>query len=154
MCRYAKMSWNQIWMRPVAVQVTEEFEYYRERFEMILQDLSSDNPAQPLILEGVAFLPELVEQMGANPNRALYLVPTREFQIHHYRQRPWIQHILKECQDPGQAFDNWMQRDHLFGQEVLRQAQARNYKTLVVDGQLGIDALYQRVKTYFALGEK
>jgi hypothetical protein len=42
-------------------------------------------------------------------------------------------------------------RDHLFGQEILRQAKSRNYKTIVVDGRRNIDQQYQQVKEYFSL---
>jgi hypothetical protein len=78
----------------------------------------------------------------------MFLVPTKAFQLYHYSQRPWITQILKDCDDPEQAFDNWMMRDHLFGQEILRQAKARQYGTLVVDGTLSIDEQYEKVSVY------
>jgi len=33
MNKYQKISWNEIWMRPVDTQVNEEFEFFREEFE-------------------------------------------------------------------------------------------------------------------------
>jgi 2-phosphoglycerate kinase len=152
MHRLATMSWDEIWMRPVAEQVEGELAYYRERFEMILQDLAAYPLTKPLILEGAAYLPELIEQQGVDPQRVIFLVPTREFQLHHYRQRPWIHSILRECKDPDHAFENWMRRDQLFGQTVLRQAKARNYATLLVDGRLSIAEQVERVKEHFGLG--
>src|SRR5688572_779580 len=122
MYRYSTMNWNGIWMRPVPYQVEELFEYYRERFEMIAQDLEKYEKDKTIILEGAAWLPELLELNEANPNNLIFFVPTKEFQLHCYSQRPWIKDILKECEDPEQAFANWMMRDHLFGQEILRQA--------------------------------
>ncbi|MGC9397157.1 MAG: hypothetical protein ACP5J4_20120 [Anaerolineae bacterium] len=151
MAAYAKMSWNAIWSRPVEFQVREEFDYYRERFEMILQDLEACDAEKPLILEGAAYFPDLIKPYNMNPQRVLYMVPTHAFQIHHYRQRPWIRHILTECEDPEQAFENWMMRDHLFGQEVLRQAKANHYRTLVVDGKQSIDELFEVVRIYLGL---
>lgn len=146
------MSWDEIWMRPVAEQVEAELAYYRERFEMIVQDLATYPLAKPFILEGAACLPELIEQQGADPQRVIFLVPTREFQLHHYRQRSWIHSILSECKDPDLAFANWMRRDQLFGRTVLRQAKDRNCATILVDGKLSVDELYERVKEYFGLG--
>ena len=32
-----------------------------------------------------------------DPQKVLYMVPTKAFQIHHYSQRAFIQHILKDC---------------------------------------------------------
>lgn len=151
MCKYAKMSWNEIWLRPVSYQVEEEFAYYRERFEMIVEDLDKYDLGKPIILEGAALLPELIAPHGANPQRTVFLAPTKEFQIHHYRQREWIHQILNECEDPRQAFENWMMRDHLFGQEVLRQAKARNYETILVDGRQSIAAHYEKIRTHFGL---
>lgn len=151
MHRLKQMSWEEIWMRPVQEQVDEEFAYYRERFEMIVEDLQAFDPETPLILEGAAYLPELLAQNNADPQRVIFLVPSREFQYQYYRQRPWIHGILKECSDPEQAFDNWMMRDHLFGQTLLAQAKARRYTTLLVDGTLTLEEQYAWVKANFGL---
>jgi adenylate kinase family enzyme len=149
MHQYATMSWDEIWMRPVQDQVEEEFEYYRERFEMIAQDLAMYHTEKPIILEGAAYLPELLAQHHANRKCVIFLVPTKEFQLHHYRQRPWINQILKECKNPEQAFENWMMRDHLFGKKILEQARERNYRTIMVNGKQTIDQQYEKIKTHF-----
>lgn len=151
MYKFSKMNWSEVWMRPVPDQIQDEFEYYRERFEMIIQDLEEYAPEKAILLEGAAYLPELLEQNKANSNTVIFLVPTKEFQLHYYSQRPWIKDILKECDDPQRAFANWMMRDHLFGQEILRQAKARNYKTILVDGSRSIDQQYEIVKECFGL---
>ncbi|MFO7538147.1 MAG: hypothetical protein R6X32_08800 [Chloroflexota bacterium] len=151
MYKYSQMGWNEIWMRPVQYQVEEEFAYYRERFALIAQDLGKYSTEKPIILEGAAYLPELLELNDANPKRVIFLVPTKEFQWHHYRKRPWISQILRECADPEQAFENWMARDHLFGRAILRQAKARNYETMLVDGTQNIDEQYAKVEAYFGL---
>lgn len=151
MFKYSKMRWNEIWMRPVPLQVQEEFEYYRERFEMIVQDLANYEAGKALLLEGAAYYPDLIWSYAGSSSRIIYMVPTREFQVQHYQQRPWIHHILKECEDPKQAFENWMARDALFGQEILRQARIYNYRTIVVDGTRTIDEQYEQVKDYWGL---
>jgi hypothetical protein len=81
------------------------------------------------------------------------MVPTTEFQFHHYQQRPWIQGILKECHDPRQAFGNWMKRDELFGQEVIRQANLDGFPVSVVDGSLDVDMQFAVVENQFRLRE-
>ena len=151
MCKYAKMGWNEIWMRPVHYQVQEEFEYYRERFEIIIKDIEKYGPGTPIILEGAAYLPELLDLCDVNPKRVIFLVPTKEFQLHHYRQRRWVKQILRECEDPKRAFDNWMLRDHLFGKEIIKQAKEKKFETLLVDGALSIDQQYDKTKRYFDL---
>lgn len=154
MVAYSKMSWNAIWSRPVELQVREEFAYYRERFEMIVQDLDHYDAGKPLILEGAAYFPDLIEPHAVNTQRVLYMVPTHAFQIQHYQQRPWIRHILDECEEPEQAFENWMMRDHLFGQEILRQAEVNHYRTLVIDGKQSVDELFEIVRDHLRVAQE
>ena len=151
MFRYASMSWDDIWMQPVAQQVDDEFAFYRERFTFILQDLAQMDPARPTLLEGAALLPALMRQCGVDPARVLYMVPTASFQLHHYGQRPWIHDILAQCDDPAQAFANWMARDQQFGREVLRQARACGFPTMVVDGGRSLDVTTAGVASMFGL---
>jgi 2-phosphoglycerate kinase len=128
MARCAQMSWDEIWMRPPSVQVEEEFQYYRERFALVLEDLRTRDLSKPLLLEGTAYLPELFHSCGVDPGRALYMVPTKQFQLKHYQKRTWIQRILNQCRDPEQAYAKWMERDYLFGREILRQAEKFGYR--------------------------
>ena len=151
MFRYATMRWDDIWMQPVAQQVDDEFAFYRERFTFILQDLAQMDPARPTLLEGAALLPALMRQCGVDPARVLYMVPTASFQLHHYGQRPWIHDILAQCDDPAQAFANWMARDQQFGREVLRQARACGFPTMVVDGGRSLDVTTAGVASMFGL---
>ena len=55
------------------------------------------------------------------------------------------------CKDPEKAFENWMERDRLFGQEILRQAKLYGYGTIVVDGKQGIEAQFNAVVRYYRL---
>ena len=154
MFRYATMRWDDIWMQPVAQQVDDEFAFYRERFTFILQDLAQMDPARPTLLEGAALLPALMRQCGVDPARVLYMVPTASFQLHHYGQRPWIHDILAQCDDPAQAFANWMARDQQFGREVLRQARACGFPTMVVDGGRSLDVTTAYIASIFGLAPR
>ena len=48
-------------------------------------------------------------------------------------------------------FENWMERDHLFGQEVRKQAENLGYGTIIVDGKRGVEAQFEAVSQYFSL---
>lgn len=148
---FMKMDWNEIWSRPVALQVREELDFYQEKSEMILEDLLDYDADRPLIMEGAAFLPQLIHQWGIPKNRGLYLIPSKDFQVHHYRQRPWITQILQSCDNPEQAFENWMERDHQFGQEILRQLQDYPYHSINIDGTLSLDQICSETEAYFGL---
>jgi hypothetical protein len=142
MVAYAKMNWDEIWSRPVDLQVREEFEFYEERFEMILEDLLEYKNKEAVIMEGAALIPSLLHSWGVRPDQAFFLIPTKEFQIEHYSKRPWIDSILGSCKNQQQAFSNWMERDHRFGQEIIKQAQRFNYQYVIIDGNSSVDEIY------------
>jgi hypothetical protein len=147
-----QMTWDEIWMRPVAVQVAAELDAYREEFRMILDDLSVLPRDRPVLVEGCAVLPELVAPL-AGPLRALWFVPTPQFQRHHYSQRGFIQEILSQCSDPQTAWDNWMARDEQFGRTVATAATQRGYSVEWVDGTHSLDDLTTLAATRFRLAD-
>jgi 2-phosphoglycerate kinase len=149
----ANSSWNDIWGRPVDTQIGEELAFYREEFPLILEDLR-DLPAEtPVIVEGTALLPELVAPLLTAPQQALWLVPSAAFQREHYARRPWIHDILRQCDDPAQAFENWMQRDIGFADTVERQARERQLRVLRIDGTMGVGALRATAKRWLQLSD-
>jgi len=149
MHKVSNMGWNEIWSRPTSILVSEEFEYYRELFELILEDLQGFDFGKPIIVEGAALIPEMIERLNIDVKKVLYMVPTKEFQIHHYSQREFIHEILKDCADPDKAFKNWMMRDHFFGKEVLFQAKKLGYGTIILDGERTIDEQFAYVSKYY-----
>jgi len=151
MFKISKMSWDEIWSRPPEKQFADELEYYRERFPFILDDLALLGAGKTVLLEGAALLPEMVCRWSVPHENVVFMVPTPEFQHHHYSQRPWISSILEKCQDPKQAFDNWMKRDELFAQEIARQAQAFGYAVITVDGSVDIHSQYESLAGSFKL---
>lgn len=129
------MTWDAIWMRPVAAQVADELVIYREEFGLILDDLRALPPDRPILAEGAALLPELVAPLAG---AGVWVVPTPDFQLAQYRQREWIHGILAQCADPDQAFHNWMARDAGFAEVVTAQATARDLPVIMVDGRATI----------------
>ncbi len=151
MCKWQNPDWNELWMRPVEIQVEEEFQIYRERFEMILDDLFSLSEEQLIIVEGAALIPELMQGLKVPNDRLIYMIPTREFQVKKYSEREFIKYILAECDEPEVAFKNWMERDHQFGQIVGTQAKAYDSKILTIDGSNSIEETADSIKRHFSL---
>jgi hypothetical protein len=145
------MSWNEIWSRPVDVAVSDEFEFYREEFGMILEDLHSMPTDRPVLAEGAALLPELVAPLVSHPRSAIWVVPTEEFQLHHYSRREWIHDILSQCENPDSAFATWMGRDAGFARLVAENATRRGFKVIIVDGTRTIEDLAHEVEHHFGL---
>lgn len=84
-------------------------------------------------------------------NKGVWITPTAGFQIEQYTKRDWVQTILKECQDPNQAFQNWMQRDITFAQFIHKEAQDRDLKSIVVDGSRTLEQNLVMVEEHFKL---
>jgi hypothetical protein len=124
---------DELWMRPVELQVVEEIALYREEFPLILEDLLA-LPKTPILVEGAALLPECVVPLVLETRRAIWLLPTAEFQWYHYERRGWAKEVVSTCTQPEQAFQNWMQRDIEFARRVQQEARQAGMCVLVVDG--------------------
>jgi len=151
MHKWKEPIWDEIWMRPVDIQVKEEFQFYIERFEMILSDLKQFSEEDIIIMEGAALLPELIKKIGVDVNRIIYMIPSKKFQIDYYSKRDFIKGILSECSKPEKAFINWMERDHCFGEKVKEQAEKLGYKVIYVDGEKTIEDNFDLVCKHFGL---
>lgn len=149
--RLSRLSWNEVWTRPVDQQIREELALYHEEWSLILDDLRLLPADRPILAEGSALLPELFDGTGVSPNRAIWLVPTPEFQRETYARREWVAGILAECEKPEQAWRNWMDRDAGFAAHVAEQARLRNRAIITVDGSEPVEAVLPRVIHHFGL---
>jgi 2-phosphoglycerate kinase len=148
-----QMTWDEIWMRPMDVQVAEEIACYREEFEMIVADLLAYPKSQLVIAEGAALLPDCVSSLLLDRRRAVWIVPTEAFQRAHYtlEQRPWMRGILEQCEDPSQALENWMDRDVGFARQVAERAKELGLRLIEVDGGRTMAENTEIVAQYFKL---
>ena len=146
MAKVASLSWDAIWTRPVAVQVQDEFDFYREEFDMLLEELALYPQGQPILAEGNAWLPELLGRLQPPPEHSVFLIPTKEFQVANYSQRQFIKDILSQCADPQAAFANWIERDACFGETVDQAARQMGLPVIRVDGRLSIEEITRLVE--------
>jgi shikimate kinase len=144
-----KMNWDEIFMRPVNMQVEEVFAIYREESEFILDDLSALIGKEPIIAEGAAFTPENLMPFLQNRSNAVWIVPTPDFQRAHYERREWLQHILNQCRHPEQAYENWMERDAEFARQIIQLTQKKKLNLVVVDGSRTIKEITNKVEWIF-----
>jgi hypothetical protein len=134
---------------PIAEQVEDEFLAYREEFPLILRDISDFSG--PVIAEAAALLPELLASISIPRDRAVWIVPTEEFQRWHYRQREWAWNMLAATTDPARLFDRWMQRDAAYARLVADQARALDYHIIVVDGSRPIESIQAEAASILGL---
>ena|SRR5690554_5897704 len=154
MSKLCKMSCDEIWMRSIDIQVYEEFQYYREEFSLILEELEEYSVEQTVLVEGTAVLPDAIEVLNIEKNRVVFIVPSANFQLEHYIKRDFIPYVLEGCKNKDKAFENWMQRDMEFAKEIARQARL-NQKTLIVtDGSNSLQENFKRVEDHFELSDR
>jgi hypothetical protein len=132
--RLSRLSWNELWMRPVDQQIREEIELYREEMTLILDDLRNLSADRPILAEGTAFMPAFLDDLGIPHERTIWLVPAPAFQRAHYARRAWVEGILDQCDDPDQAWHNWMERDIGYAAQVADEAKSLGRKLITVDG--------------------
>lgn len=145
------LSAEELWMRPIEQQVSEERELYREEFPLIVDDIRALLRSRPILAEGAALLPECVAPLLLEAHHAIWMVPTPEFQVEHYSRRAWAQDVVRACSNPQQAFHNWMQRDICFAQQVEQAARHLTMRTLVVDGARSLMENTAFVEQHFQL---
>ncbi len=134
------------------VEKVQEIAFYEEIFEFILADLEKVQ-AKGMITEGAAYLPNLMKKLSISKNRYLSITPSKDFQVHHYRKRVWVPHVLEECSDKEKSFSNWMYRDILFAQEVQRQCNENQYFSIINDGSIELDELVGKVALQLGLSD-
>jgi len=139
--------------RPPEWQAERELEFYREQFGFLLAELAALPSDQPAIVEGADLLPGLLQMAGVDLDRAVWLVPTAEFQIRHYAARDWVTAYLQDCDDPEAAFRNWMRRDGLFAERVRGLAATVGGRVIVVDGTVSLDEMARAVAGHLCLAD-
>ena len=81
--KWLASSWNKRWMQPVDTLVQDAIACYQEHFTLILDDVLSITNRKPLLVEGTALLPRQVTSVLLRQSRAIWLIPTADFQSEH-----------------------------------------------------------------------
>lgn len=144
-----EMSAEQIWMRDPVLQCREEFQFYEEIFEYILADLRQLSHNRGMITEGAAYVPDLIKGLGIPDSQYISITPAKDFQVSHFKKREFVPYVLKGCRNMEQAFEHWMERDHLFAQEVQKQCKENGYCSIINDGSIEISELASQVAAHF-----
>lgn len=156
MYKIKDQTWDQVWSTQfcslsVEEQIEDVIRVYEEQFSLILEDLLARPKTTPIVVEGATLLPHKVAPLLTDLSHAIWMVPTTEFQVEHYKKREWIHRILDQYDDPGLAFSNWMKRDSGFAKKIVKDTEDMNMKSVSVDGSFSIDQSYNLVKMHFEL---
>ncbi|NKC10703.1 MAG: hypothetical protein GKR94_00410 [Gammaproteobacteria bacterium] len=141
---------EELWMRPVPVQVAELTGFYDEEFDMVVDDLLALGSARPVLVEGAGLRPARVAPLLTRAGQALWLTATDEFRRRTYPDRgPFVAELLGQCSDPDKARDHWMRRDALRAAALERELRDLELPHLVVDGTLDLLQTVTYVQRYF-----
>jgi hypothetical protein len=131
----------------------EAIECYGEQFEMVVRDLRSRSRREQILVEGSSLLPDRVAEIMGERAQGIWIVPTERFQRATYRARgTWVEGILGACEDPEQAYRNWMDRDVAFGRWICERAKALDLAVLTVSGRRTIAENAAIVAKHLGLG--
>lgn len=143
-------AWFSLFERPVAIQVEEEINFYRQEWDLLKKDIKNDIGDDFAIIEGCALMPELVHTLFDHAH-ILYMVPKPSFQTEKYSERTWAYDILKGAQNPKDAFNKWMTRDIEFANYIHNQAEELGYYVITVDGSQTIEEIVEILKNKYEL---
>ncbi|MDL2280994.1 hypothetical protein LJC10_03965 [Selenomonadales bacterium OttesenSCG-928-I06] len=147
------MTIDEMWLRDPRKQSLDEVVFYQEIFNYIMYDLDKLPKDKKIITEGAALMPCLMCEHEVDTSKYICIVPEREFQIEKYSKREWVDDYLSSSSDKQKAFENWMERDILFAQYVLRDCQRYGYESLIVDDSKSLAENFKVVERVLKLGE-
>ena len=124
---------------------------FRERFEMVLEDLGSLPPGPPVLAEGWGLRPELVAQVLTSPRQAIFLVPCGFWVERQIERVPRAAGFNPDfaVSDPARAQRNCLARNHLLALDVVETAARLGLRVVTVDGQSGVAAMADLVEAHF-----
>jgi 2-phosphoglycerate kinase len=148
---FLAMSMDERWeTRSPEQMVDETIAGFRERFEMVLEDLASLT-ADRVVADGFGLLPELIAPVIADQRQAIFLLPTFAFREWALGQRGWV--TIEGSSDPDRARSNRLARDALLTEHVRRTATARGLTIIEVDGTRSLADITSEVQRRFQLPE-
>ena len=144
---FLAMSMDERWVTRSAAQMAKmEVIEFRERFEMVLEDLAALS-ADRVVADGFGLLPELVGPLLADRRQAIFLLPTPAFREWSLAQRGWV--TIEGTGDPDRARANKLARDALLTEHVRRSATARGLTIIDVDGTRSLADITANVERHF-----
>jgi hypothetical protein len=152
LAEFIAMDMDERWVNRSPDIMLDTFHWFRgEGFDLIVDDLLR-TPAEPaVIVEGFRLLPRLVRPLLAEPRRALWLLPTPDFQVAAFASRGSTWTIASRTSDPERARRNLLERDRMFTERIRAEAKRLDLYVVEVDASMTEDDLAERVTESFRL---
>jgi hypothetical protein len=145
---FLAMTLDERWvLRPPRDMADETIGSFRERFEMVIEDLLAMPESPPVIADGFGLLPELVHPVIASPRQAIFLLPTPAFRALALERRG--RGSADETSDVQLARANRLGRDELLTDHIRLSAARLGLATVDVDGSRGLHHIVADVTKHF-----
>ena len=149
---FKRMTMDERWVDRTPDVMLETFHWYRgEGFHLIVEDLLTFPRDRNIIVEGFRPLPHLVTPLVASPHQAIWLLPTPDFRRKAFEARGTMWDIPNRTGAPQKALQNLLARDAMFTERLAAEADAEGVATMVVDGRLSEDELFESVRSHFRI---
>jgi hypothetical protein len=143
---------DALWVRPSPEEMAESaLLSFRERFEMVLEDIAALPPGAPVLAEGWGLRPELVAPYLRSSRQAIFLVPGDQFlqrQIEIVARAAGFNPDFR-VSDPARAQHNRLARNRLLARDVVDSAERLGLRVLIVDGSLDLVDVVALVEEHF-----
>ena len=131
-----------------AGHVAWTWEFARDRFLLLVEDLQKFDGPRPILVEGVGLLPELVEPLLASKRQAIWLAPSESFILANWG-RSKKRFLARQTADPARAKRDLLTIDRLLAQRIAEQTQVKGLRALEVDGSLSAAEVAELVAAHY-----
>jgi 2-phosphoglycerate kinase len=150
--QFRGMDMDERWVNRSPEIMLETFHWFQgELFGLIVQDLLRLPAESGVIAEGFRLLPRLVRPLMADPNHAVWLLPTPEFRRAAFTSRGSLWTIAARTSDPERALGNLLKRDEMFTAVLDEETRSLGLPVIKVDIPMTEDDLARHVAERFSL---
>lgn len=147
--RFLAMDMDERWVNRTPETMLDTFHWFRgEGFGLIVEDLLAREESA-VVVEGFRLLPHLVLPHLADPDHAVWLLPTPEFRRAAFESRGTVWEIPDRTGDPARALHNLLERDRLFTDRLREET--RGLPVVELDVGMTEDELVDRVARLLGL---
>jgi 2-phosphoglycerate kinase len=149
---FKAMDMDERWLLRSPQVMLDSFHWFHgELFSLIVEDLARLPPEPGVIAEGFRLLPRLVKPLLAQPDHAVWLLPTPEFRRAAFTSRGSLWQIAGQTSDPDRALDNLLERDRLFTDLLRAETKRLELPVIEIASPMTEDDLAGRVSAIFGL---
>lgn len=151
--KFTSMDMDERWVNRTPNTMLETFHWFRgEGFGAIVEDLLRLPAETGVIAEGFRLLPHLVKPLLAEPDRAVWLLPTPQFRRAAFDgRRGTALDVPRRTSDPERALRNLLERDRMFTDRLLQETKRLALPVIEIDTAMSEDELAGQVTQTFGL---